>query len=197
MDDEFNGSSLNTSRWSWFNQGGATATVANSLLTLQAPANWGNDTRGVYESVPSAPWTAVAKLVALDMAAYANYGQVGLFLTDNSGKAITCAFSVRSTTPTFGFDMSYWSNGATWSSSPSGEVGMASTVAFPLWFKVQDDGKNITCSFSRTGIMYFQLGSVSRTAWLSSGPTGVGLLIGSNGSNAVVNGTYEYFRQTQ
>jgi len=197
LDDEFNGNSLDTSRWTWFNQGGASVTVANSLMTLQAPANTANDTRGVFQNAPAPPWTVVAELVALDMSAYANYGQAGLFLVDNSGKAITCALSVRSTTPTFGFDMSYWSNGATWSSSPSGEVSTMSTVTFPLWFKVQDDGSNITCSFSRTGIMYFQVGSASQTSWLSSGPTGIGLMVGSNGSGQLVNATYEYFRQVQ
>ena len=201
MDDEFNGSVLDGSRWTWFNQGGATAALGNSLLTLQDPANPGNDTRGIYQNVPNAPWTVVTKLVAMDMASYANYAQVGLFLIDSgSGRAITCALSVRSTTPAFGFEFSNWSSGTTWNSfaTSPGMVGTMPSVTFPIWLKVQDDGTNITCSFSRTGTLYFPVGSVSRTAWLSSsGPTGVGLLIGSNGANAVVNGTYEYFRQTQ
>lgn len=134
------------------------------------------------------------------MASYANYAQVGLFLTGGNGRAITCALSVRSTTPAFGFEFSNWSSGTTWNSfaTSPGMVGTMPSVTFPIWLKVQDDGTNITCSFSRTGTLYFPVGSVSRTAWLSSsGPTGVGLLIGSNGANAVVNGTYEYFRQTQ
>jgi hypothetical protein len=197
LDDEFNGSSLNPSRWMWFNQGGASATLGNSLLTLQAPANSGLDTRGIYQNLPSPPWTVVTKLVAMDMAAYANYGQVGLFLIDGSGRAITCALSVRSTNPTFGFAIEYWNSGSSWSASPNGVVDIMPTVVFPVWFKLQDDGNNITCSFSRTGVLYFQVGSVGRSAWLNSGPTGVGLLVGSNMSNAVVNGTYEYFRQTQ
>ena len=198
MDDEFNGSSLNNSRWNWFNQGAASATVASSLLTLQDPANGGLDTRGIYQNVPSGPWTVVTKLVAMDMAAYNSYGQVGLFLVDGSGRAITCALSVRSSNPTFGFDISYWNNGSSWSNSPTGVLYTMPTVVFPLWFKLQDDGNNnITCSFSRTGVLYFPVGSVSRTAWLSGGPTGVGLLVGSNMSSAVVNATYEYFRQIQ
>lgn len=152
---------------------------------------------GIYQNLASPPWTVVTKLVALDMAAYANYGQVGVLLIDGSGRAITCSLSVRSTSPTFGFDMSYWNSGSSWANSATGVIDTMPTVIFPLWFKIQDDGSNITCSFSRTGVLYFQVGSVNRTAWLSSGPTGVGLLIGSNGANAVVNGTYEYFRQTK
>jgi PEGA domain/Collagen triple helix repeat (20 copies) len=197
LDDEFNGSSLNTSRWQWFNQGSASATLGNSLLTLQDPPSWGNDTRGIVQNAPATPWTVVTKIVAMDMVSYANWAQVGLLLVDSSNKAITCALSVRSTSPTFGFEFSNWSSGTAWSSSASPLVGISPNVTFPLWFKVQDDGNNITCSFSRTGALYFPIGSVSRTAWLSSGPTGIGLLIGSNGSGAVVNGTYEYFRQTQ
>jgi hypothetical protein len=198
MDDEFNGSSLNPSRWNWFNQGGTSATLGNSLLTLQAPPNQFSDTHGIVQNLSTGPWTVVTKLVALDMAAYANYGQAGVLLVDGSGRAVTCGLSVRTTTPTFGFDISYWSNtGSAWSATPTGEVDIMPTLIFPLWLKVQDDGTNITCSFSRTGIMYFQVGSVSRTAWLTSGATGVGIMAGSNMSNAVVNATYEYFRQVQ
>jgi Collagen triple helix repeat (20 copies)/PEGA domain len=199
MDDEFNGTSLNGSRWIWFNQGGATASVGNSLLTLQDPPFSGSDLRGIYQNVPAPPWTVITKIVAMDMVSYTNYAQMGLILVDGSGKAITCALSVRTTTPTFGFEFSNWNSGTSWNSfvSPEGIVGTTPNVTFPLWFKVQDDGTNITCSFSRTGALYFPIGSVSRTAFLSSGPTGVGLLIGSNGSNSVVNGTYEYFRQIQ
>jgi hypothetical protein len=198
LDDEFNGNSLDTSRWTWFNAGGATATFGNSLLTLQDPPSAGNDVRAIYQSVPSSPWTVVTKVVAMDMVSYANWAQVGIVLVDGSGKAITCDLSVRSTNPTFGFEFSNWSNGSAWNSfaSPAGIVGITPSATFPFWLKVQDDGKNITCLFSRTGALYFPVGSVSRTAFLSSGPTGVGLLIGSNGSNNVVNGTYEYFRQT-
>ena len=198
LDDEFNGNSLDTSRWTWFNAGGATATFGNSLVTLQDPPSAGNDVRAIYQSVPSSPWTVVTKVVAMDMVSYANWAQVGIVLVDGSGKAITCDLSVRSTNPTFGFEFSNWSNGSAWNSfaSPAGIVGITPSATFPFWLKVQDDGKNITCLFSRTGALYFPVGSVSRTAFLSSGPTGVGLLIGSNGSNNVVNGTYEYFRQT-
>jgi hypothetical protein len=196
LDDEFNGSSLDGSRWTWFNKGDATATLGNSLITLQAQPNLDNDTRGIYENLPAPPWTVVTKLVAMDMASYSNFAQVGFFLTDATGRAVTCDLSVRTTTPTFAFDISYWNSGTSFSNS-TGERYEMPVISFPLWFKLQDDGTNITCSFSRTGVLYFPIGSVSRTAWLPSGPTGVGLLIGSNGANAVVNGTYEYFRQVQ
>ena len=197
LDDEFNGVSLDSTRWSWFNQGGASASLGNSLITLQAPPNTGQDARGIYQAAPAPPWTAVAKLVALDMASYANYAQTGILLVDGSGRAVTCVVSVRSTSPTFGFDFSYWSNGNSYSNTPNGIFDTMPTVIFPLYLKVQDDGTHITCSFSRTGTTYFQVGQVNRTQWLTSGPQGVGLLIGSNASNQVAAGTYEYFRQTQ
>lgn len=197
LDDEFNGVSLDTTRWSWFNQGGASTSLGNSLVTLQAPPNGGQDTRGIYQTAPSPPWTVVAKLVALDMASYANFAQTGILLVDGSGKAVTCAMSVRSTSPTFGFDFSYWNSGSSYNSTPMGVVDTMPTVVFPLYLKVEDDGTKITCSFSRTGTTYFQVGEVNRTQWLPFGPQGVGLLIGSNASNQVVAGTYEYFRQTQ
>jgi hypothetical protein len=197
LDDEFNGVSLDTTRWSWFNQGGASASLGNSLVTLQAPPYLGQDTRGIYQATPAPPWTVVAKLVAMDMASYTNYAQVGILLVDGSGKAVVCAMTVRSNIPTFGFDISYWNNGGSWSNSETGVLDTMSTLVFPLYWKVQDDGTKITCSISRTGTTYFQIGEVNRTEWLPIGPQGVGLLIGSNSSNQAVAATYEYFRQTQ
>jgi hypothetical protein len=198
LDDEFDGVSLDTTRWLWFNQGGASASLGNSLVTLQAPPNPGEEVRGIYQTTPPPPWTVVAKLVALDMVTYNNFAQVGIFMVDGSGKAVTCAYSVRSNSPTFGFELSYWSSGSLWNSSPTGgAIDIMPTVIFPLYLKVQDDGTHITCSFSRTGTTYFQVGQANRTEWLQSGPQGVGLLIGSNESNQVVAGTYEYFRQIQ
>lgn len=197
LDDEFNGVSLDTTRWSWFNQGGASVSLGNSLVTLEAPPNPGQDTRGIYQAAPAPPWTVVAKLVALDMASYANYAQVGILMVDGSGKAVTCDMSVRSTTPTFAFDISYWNSGSSWNNTPTGVLDTTAAVVFPLYLKVRDDGTHITCSFSRTGTTYFQVGEVNRNQWLPSGPLGVGLIIGSNTSNQAVAGTYEYFRQTQ
>jgi collagen triple helix repeat protein/IPT/TIG domain-containing protein len=197
LDDEFNGSLLNTSRWTWFNQGLATVAVGNSFVTLQAPPNALNDTRGIYQTTPAPPWTVVTKIVAMDMASYAAAAQVGFLLVDGTDKAMTCDLSVRSATPTFGFDISYWNSGTSWNTAPTGEIGVITGVTFPVWLKLEDDGTNITCSFSRSGAAYLPVGSVSATAWLAGGPTGVGLLIGSNGANAVVNGTYDYFRQVQ
>src|SRR5260370_12896180 len=136
LDDEFNGASLDASRWTWFNQGGASSALGNSLITLQAPANWANDTRGIYQTAPAPPWTVVTKPVAMDMASYANYPQVGFVLVDGSGKAVTCDMSVRSAIPTFGFDISYWNSGSSFNSSPTGEVDTTPTVIFPLWLKL-------------------------------------------------------------
>lgn len=196
LDDEFNGSSL-SSQWTWFNQGTASATFGNSFLTLQDPADPINDTRGIYQTAPPPPWTVVAKLVSMDMVSYGMAAQTGFLLVNGTGRAVTCAVSALSNTPTFGFSISYWNSSTSWNSSPTGEVGVISGLAFPVWLMLQDDGTNLTCSFSRNGSAFLPIGRVSTSAFLAGGPTGVGLLIGSNFSNAAVNGTYDYFRRVQ
>jgi hypothetical protein len=65
LDDEFLGSALNTSRWTWLDQGDITAHIVgnqyDSRLMLMLREN-SNRIRGIYQSAPSGSWTVQAKV---------------------------------------------------------------------------------------------------------------------------------------
>ena len=71
LDDEFNGASLNTAHWTWFNQntatGNASATVANGLLTLTVPGSGTTSMNGITQPVPGTPWSVVLKVNGMDL----------------------------------------------------------------------------------------------------------------------------------
>jgi len=54
-DDEWPGTALDA-KWSWVNQGAATAVVKGGVLTLTAPASAGDNLRVVQESLPAGAW---------------------------------------------------------------------------------------------------------------------------------------------
>jgi hypothetical protein len=81
MDDEFEGVSLDP-KWSWVNQGGATAVVQNGQLELTAPANSGNQVRILVQTLPAGSWEFRAKMAV--SGALANYRNNGLALRETS-----------------------------------------------------------------------------------------------------------------
>jgi len=95
LDDEFNGASLNTARWTWFNQETAAATVANGLLTLTAPAAAGSSMNGITQPAPATPWTAVLKVNAMDLSPMQPAPVSGLVLGDSTGKFIVFGIFFR------------------------------------------------------------------------------------------------------
>jgi hypothetical protein len=200
LDDEFNGAALNTGRWTWFNQntgtGNATATVANGLLTLSVPGSGTTSMNGVMQPVPGTPWSVVLKVNGMDLMPMQPYPLSALVLTDSTGKFIVFGISFRDTKPSLGLSVDYWLDASRYSGFSPLPAGILPSY-FPWWLKVQDDGTNLTFSYSGTGSVYMPVMMVPRTAFLSSGPTSVGLAAGSDGSGTTVNGAFDYFRQVQ
>lgn len=63
MDDEFGGTSLDTGKWTWVNQGTRSAAVSNGRLILTHPNGTTDGLGGIYQSTPTAPWCFRAKLL--------------------------------------------------------------------------------------------------------------------------------------
>ncbi len=200
LDDEFNGTSLNTARWTWFNQdtatGNATATVANGLLTLSAPPAASTSMNGITQPVPGTPWTVVLKVSGMDLMPMQPFPLCALVLTDSTGKFIVFGTSFRNEQASLGLSVDYWESVSAYSGfSPFPAASLPSY--FPWWLKVQDDGTNLTFSYSGTGSVYTPVVTVPRTAFLSSGPTSIGLAVGSDAAGTAVNGAFDYFRRVQ
>jgi hypothetical protein len=196
LNDEFNGTSLDATRWTWINHDSTTATLANGLLTLTAPAATGTSMNGVTQPVPGRPWTAVLKINAMDLSPMQPAPLSALVLSDSTNKFIVFGVFFANTSAALGLTVGYWPSGTdATGGNPFGVTMLPST--FPWWLKVQDDGTNLTFSYSGTGSVYTQIGAVSRSVFLSSGPTKVGIGVGSDGANTPVNGAFDYFRQIQ
>jgi hypothetical protein len=163
---------------------------------LTAPAAAGTSMNGITQPVPGTPWTAVLKVNAMDLSPMQPAPLSGLVLSDSSNRFVVFGLFFANPSAALGVTVGYWPSltDAT-GGNPLGTTMLPST--FPWWLKVQDDGTNLTFSYSGTGSVYTQIGVVSRTAFLSSGPTKVGIAVGSDGADTPVNGAFDYFRQVQ
>jgi hypothetical protein len=187
MDDEFDAGSLDA-KWTWVNQSTATATLSNSCLVLYDPAHSGDNKRYIYQAAPSTPWEFTAKVSLVGK--IGNFLSGGLIFSDSTGKIIEYSMGVDGN-PMIAV-IHY--------NSPSSFSGYASTLSPQpiscMYLKVKNDGTNLIFSFCFDGVGFLPQYSESRTAFLSSGPTRVGLFVDANNTGADALISSDWFRRT-
>ena len=174
-DDEFTGSSLNTSLWTQVVNGAPnTIQVGSSHLGIVCPAHSGDNFTTIMQAAPSTPYTVCAKIHVTGFSY--PYFSGGLCLGDSNGKIVDFTFgidvnSLCLTSQNWNSHTSYSSRSLTWylGGAPMG------------YLKVTDNGTNLIFYVSMDGVNFVQFYSESRTAFLSS-PTLIGILCGSNDS---------------
>jgi hypothetical protein len=119
MDDEFNDASFDTSKWTWLDQGGASASESGDRLALTLNEN-SNRIRGIYQSTPSGSWEVWAKIH--NVIGIGN-GGIHLFAAEStSGNVRSCAYWGGSTALL----------GLTYTSPSSTASAEGSSLSYPL-----------------------------------------------------------------
>lgn len=191
MDDEFTAGSLNLALWTWLQQGTATATEANSSLNFAVPTNTGDTPRMIYQTLPAAPWTFVAK-VSLFVSVASNFFQTGIGLYDSANS------KVQTFGPAYdaGWHISSWVGSLTTGLSWANETVWAFNGLLTGWIYLQLSlvGTTMTFSVSLDGIVYQTIFSAALTSSLTA-PSKIGIIFNNNGSRTG-NLVCDYFRRT-
>jgi hypothetical protein len=204
LDDEFDGSSLNLTRWTWIGQstGPSQANVAKSLLQLiDTAANNNSGGGSIVQACPSTPWAVTAKCQAAPglYSGPTPYHFAGVILANgNTGAAKWLQFGASSQPGSLLIAI-FAINGGAYVSTPYSSNftwwAVGSTPFF--WLRVGDDGTNVNFSVSYDGVNFFALYSQGRTSFLTGGPTYVGLCSQSNNtSHNSMQLLVDWFRRT-
>lgn len=193
MDDEFSdpatlpggGSAL----WAWRNQGTGTVGISFGAAVLDAPAITGDNLRIIEQNAPSAPWEFTAKISPAFGVGPAN-GIVGITAQDSGTKIVTCGFIFN----TGGLVAAMNFNSPTSFAAIATSIGW--TARSHVYFRLADDGTNLTFSFSNDGIKFFVIQTGSRTAFLASAATKIGLTASSENSSNGITNVCHWFRRT-
>jgi hypothetical protein len=177
LDDEFGGSSLNTSsRWTWVNQGGATATVSKSILDLHDPTSTAVDNwRVIVQPIPTPPYQVTVKMVPSAGGTPANFNSPGgIVVTDGTtsgNKLIYFGFNFNSGQ----FLVVNHYNSFTSFNAQVASLAWTWQPGTWMYLRYNDDGANVQFSWSTDGVVFHQLFQESRTAWLTPAQVGLGL----------------------
>jgi len=208
LDDEFNGSSLNLARWTWVNQGTATATVTKSILTLSDSPQGSapNIVRYIYQTTPATPYQVTCGPMKLTEA-ISNFAGGGIVIQDGvTNRAIVFIAQYNSTIIATGeillvADFTDLNTVSTVPFYTSG--GLAFSKIRYLQFK--DDGTNHTFYVSEDGVNFYQVWQQSRTAWLAN-PNRIGLCVYPNAASSAgssttlpvqtISASFDWFRRT-
>lgn len=159
-DDEFEGASLDTAgtrttgatAWAWYNQGGATATLTQGHLVLEAPADAGFDWRIIRQALPAAPWVYRYKMTQVSTVDVSDFLGFGLGIMNNTNARII-AFTKDYNA---GWDLSIdrYSDVTTFNAVIKNTDNFWSDwdVYYPVYFEVESDGTTLTFRYSASGV---------------------------------------------
>lgn len=192
-DDEFEGTSLNLSLWTWLNQSTALATLQEGSL-LMSTSGAGTGEAFIIQPVPgSTPYEFTARMAVTSPTNNASLGIA--FYNSGNSKVTYCGFTNVSNV--LYVLVQKLTNPTTFSSNSvlaSSGLPYPFTTSYYYYWKVKNDGTNLSYAFSMTG----QPGSFTNAfsepiATFMGAVTHVGLTISTV---ANMSGYFDWFRRT-
>lgn len=156
--------SAGTGLTNWLNQGSATVSDSATGLTISAPYSSSENIAGRYMPSPPTPYTITVLIAATRNSN--TYNNVGIGWYDGSSKLHLLAYILQNGGSPF-IEFEKWNSVTSWNSNDFG----SSVNAFsqPIWFRISDNGTNISAAFSQDGANFLQVYSVAKSSgWLGA-----------------------------
>jgi hypothetical protein len=154
----------------WYNQAGATAADTPVGLTIDAPSSGSNTAlHALVAAAPAPPYTVTALVAVTRSAAGTTFGiGVGWYNGANNLHTISLNTNQTGGLPYYPYiGVSRWQGwGAVVGTDYQSPVN---AFTQPIWFRLQDDGTNVSFAFSQDGATYLQVYSVAKSSgWLGA-----------------------------
>jgi hypothetical protein len=179
----------------WRNKGTATAEVIDGVLLVTPPPMAGDNLRCLEEPVPAGAWKYRAKLA--HVGTRFNYASTGLYLIDSAtGRLVVFLISIDSSAYHMG--ISRYTNVNTWNASSAIDSSGGGSLFHgqqPRYYEVERTAGNLLVfRYSQSGIegTYLTFLSESHTAWLTNGPSHIGLLSNCNTASGYIGKSLFY-----
>lgn len=197
LDDEFNGSALDLTRWTEVGfTGSAAAAVSKSLLSFTADGSTTNAS-AIVQTSPTPTWQVITKMTAASpYAGGSDFRRAGfaVFATGTVASVKAAFFSFYwSNRGTLEFAQDNYTDITSYSSTPNSQSLTLGTIGPTVWISLENDGTNLTFAYSVDGVNYITLWTYGVSTF--TGTIGyVGLQV--SGSVGTTIFSFDYFRQT-
>lgn len=192
LDDEFDDAATlpggGSAQWSWLNQGTSSISVSGSLLKVICPAVNAQNIRGIYQTLPAAPYEFVAKVI-LNGSFSISHQIAGLMLYSSSSSKLETIGIGFSTSHKMRIDN--WTSATAFSAQP---YVRDCPGLFQVYLKVGDDSTNRNFSCSVDGINFYPIYSVGNTSFVT--PNRIGLFWYYEQTTDQSNISFPFFRRT-
>ncbi len=169
------------SLFSWINQGTCSIQATHGMIHVTAPPSNPN-ARVRKMTAPATPYTVTACF--LINAVMADYSGAGLCFRQSSDGKLVSLYAWDDTSGVGGgVAVQKYAAGPVWSAN---YTVLQLTKAQPIWLQISDDGTNRISRYSKDGITFRVLHSVTRTDWLTANE--IGFLV-SNANATYTHGT--------
>jgi hypothetical protein len=171
----------------WVNQGSATATWDEEGLFLSTPGAAGANQRGVFGTIPSAPYTITFGIIPIFINTPLTVTAVcGPALRESSsGKLIVFHTGISNNVPYSALIQKH-TNPTTFSANYTVFRGVEIAMGSPVWIKLNDNSTNRIWSLSMDGKNFIQVHSVGRTDFMT--PDQYGFAIANQDAAALTYG---------
>lgn len=175
------GAPIGESSFTWVNQGSTTATDRDESIILKIPAVTGPNFRAKVLSAPATPYEVIG---AFDMMTQVlplgtHQPRCGILFRESSTGKIFFMGAVRADNEGTQIVVQRFFTATSFDDAPYSVLW--NLPAGLVWYKIADDGTNLTFHFSPNGIDWNQVHSVARTSFMAGGPDQIGF--GGNASS--------------
>lgn len=199
--DGFDGTTLDTARWSAVVRGNQELSVANGALSIPLTATdiYGTGNTGtpniVLQPLQAGAWSATAKVTLPARVAYQQAGLIVYGDDDNYAKMVLQGRSTTASAADRIFQFIREENGAPNEVAASNTANLGAAYPDTVWVRFTSDGANLKASYSADGATFTEMPETKQLAGITN--PRIGLFGLTNRTEALpITATFDYFAIT-
>jgi hypothetical protein len=165
--------------FTWVNQGGASISFANAISLLDIPAAGGTNLRALVDTAPATPYVVTAALIIRTFRT--NNNAIGLVFRE-SGTGQLMILQVASIAASLVISVAKYNDPTSFNSGVASHDYTGAIIPTPLFLRLEDDGTDITFSYSWDGWNFVEIFTETRSTFLPPDQIGIGGDIGGSDS---------------